>query len=1248
MIGYMYYLINSTLRTGEELHIETLANVQSNSGTVSCQNSLYSQLNFMSEVLADFISNATGQTFSIININNKMKISSDSCFFRLDVSGNVNSTQPYKMLGFNVNTLPNSFYNNITGPNTINLNVPIFQSNILKMDVLKNSFNGSFPLYPLNYVILNLCESFKNKLVKITKLEWTVVYDASIDRVKINLLTSNYSFKFFWNDVAMINLSKSLGFSIQQNEFLNYIVADKSPEIGDPLTSKDNIVLNISERKTRIVYKNLQFSPNTTFPNQFLLTLQQQLLEITGVPWTVSTFGSYLRIIAVSQSELIKNTASLLFGDSAMKRIAQAYGFSQVNTNYRSTFIGSTPIDYNILFQPNDLFKLILNTQYYNYVFTLYTIPFSSPIFNPVKYLQFMSNSLINTTGKSWSIQSNVGPNINNTSYLNIKLNDVDSSFRFFWGNAVSANISKSMGFANINMTNYTNSVIAGNIIDFNYNLTYKDILNFEVRSNVYYKNDNYAITTQNDEYKLNEYISKLAQKLKTETGKNYSVYYDELTQKIKISVSDNTIYFKLLFGENSMQNIAQMLGFNPINMPSFSNSIVSPNVVNGSITLGPTDLFLMVQKMDNYDYSLLNQISITELYFQSEVFITNLKSILEVGTGYSWTVSTASDFITITMNNPNCAFKFLWGEDNMSNISNALGFNPVNQESFLSSITGVNKINKLINFTPNNVLLLLIRDTSAVNTKDEIITNYSYQNIDEFYSPYYFFQYISATINANLTTPLVFTYNSQTKKINLSSATAFQFGFATETNLSKIMGFYFLESPTYENSWTGSGIVDMTQIFLPSETFMLKYLESITTKTLNFFDFYAYYHTYLLETYLINATQLIWKCVYDALTKKISVSLSSIPYKFITNDQDMLVFCTVYGFNTNNSQSFNKTQTGNNQMSFSSYNGSNLVYLLPLVSNPVNVLKLSYESYNLPQKHSLLIEPFIYTPDTFGIYLQEKLNAKFPSMGFSVSFNQNTNKFMISNTQSQTIQFRFLFGNSIFVSKLMGFNNSDISKFENTIYSEKEVSFSGQFGKIIINPSQIIAFNKINLVEINIPDLENITDANNKISLIGLTTSLPTTYTVKIQNGLYNRTNFATALQNALNLAGVGTFAVSIDNSSKITIQCTTTFKILWETNKVLSSMCGFNSQNMSSFKSTITSDYTIDLIYPKHVYLDITGVKYNNVMLNNKHMFLIGANKSIEAANNQLDKLIFGLYDENNFIVSPTSNWNATFEFV
>ena len=35
------------------------------------------------------------------------------------------------------------------------------------------------------------------------------------------------------------------------------------------------------------------------------------------------------------------------------------------------------------------------------------------------------------------------------------------------------------------------------------------------------------------------------------------------------------------------------------------------------------------------------------------------------------------------------------------------------------------------------------------------------------------------------------------------------------------------------------------------------------------------------------------------------------------------------------------------------------------------------------------------------------------------------------------------------------------------------------------------------------------------------------------------------------------------------------------------------------------------------------------------------------VKAPNNSVNKLIFSLYDENNYLISPTKNWNATIEF-
>lgn len=1251
----MYYLINSAVRTGEDLIIETRNDIKSNSGNISGKNSLYSQLNFMNEVLGDVLSNTTGETFNASVVNNKITISSNTCLFQLTGNVDTDTQLPYKMLGFNTLTLPNAFYSNITAPNNINLNVPIFQSNVLKLDVLKYSFNEAIELYPLNYVITNLCSSVQNQLEKQTQLQWSITYDNIDKKIKIQLISPNSLFKFFWTSPEMSAISQALGFTIEETVYSNSITANQSPNISYAfIWYNDRIVVNIMQQQIESEIRDIQFSPNTIYPNQFLLTIEQQLLESTGVVWEKSIFAENTLVFTIKQSAEIKYRASLLFGDASMSRIAQSFGFSQQNTNFSGAFTASSPYKNTPLYMPNDLFKLKLETNYSKTIYNLYKIPFGPPIFNPIEYLKEVNKALVSTTNLPWNIQSNIGPNINNSSYLELRINDVDSQFRFFWGNVLSANIAKSMGFANTDMQNFTNSIIAGNIIDFNYNLNHPQLLNFEIKSNIYYKKTSYELPTLPTEYKLNQYVNSLSSKLNAATGQEYAVYLDEFTLRTTISSSKN-IYFKFLFGENNMKKIAQLLGFDQVNMIQYSNYVTSQNNANGTITLGPTDVFIMIQRENNFDFSNQIRISLNEQYFQTGTFISKLKQLLDQSTpGFSWTISiSASNILTIQINNPACAFKFLWGEPNMKNIANLCGFNPINQSAFMTSISGIQPINYSIELNPNNVLTFIFREPLPINISVDQLTEGFHLSFITFFAPDNFFNYLSSVINQYLpphntlnNAPLTFLYNSITRKLTISSDRLFKFGFAPNTNLSKIMGFNFLESPNFQTSITSQVPVDMTQPFLPTEIFKLKYLGSITPFSFNYFDFYANYHKYLLEHYLYSATQLLWNCTYNLSSKKISVNLPSSSFKFITNDPSMQVFSTIYGFDTNNTQTFNKTQTGNNQMSFSTFNGSNLVYLS--VYPNANVLKFALEaSYNLPVKYKLYIEPIIFiNATTFGTYLQNLLNTLLPNLQFVVSYDLVQNKYTISNTQSQSIKFRFLFGNSFFVSKLMGFNNSNINEFKNTITSDKEINLSGQFGRIAFNPNCIVRFDKIKMIEIKLPELENITDYNNKITIV----SSAFTYTLKIKNGFYNTTNFAAALADALNLAPVSnTFAVVLSNN-KITINNPTyPFNILWQNNPILASMCGFNAINPNNnlYLNTLTSDFNIDLNYPKNVYLDIHGVKFNSFMLSNNHMFLIGVNNSIEAPKNQLDRIGITLYDENNFIVSPTTNWSTAIEF-
>jgi hypothetical protein len=1385
------YLINSSLRTGDNLLVETINTTISNTGNLSCVNTLLSDRNVMIHMFDDILSDTTGEIFTTsINSSNKININSQTCYFKLDISSNINTYNPYNLLGFSSSTLPNTFYNTITGSNDINLNTPIYQSNIFQLDILKTSSDETFQIYQPNFVIQNLCQLIQDKLIINTNLSWKVVYDIVSNRVTITLISTNnftfsldfssftipeYAFKFFWTDSRMVHIANALGFT-EQSVFNNdSITAENPPLIDTILSNNDIIILNTEKTNYTANTNHIEFSPGTSNANQFINTLADQLSKETNMKVIVTINNNDNKITITFQPYntnfyLIK----ILFSDPNMLNIANVLGFPAIDIEAfaNNGISGIYPVNYNLFLFPTDLFKIIKNEiSFDSKSYQLYEIPLNLPIYNPTECIDQISKKLSDTTTKPWSISSNTGLDINNNSYLKMNLYDTDTSFRILWGNVNSGNISKSMGFANIDTPDFVNTIISGNIIDFNYNLNYTDQLNYEIKSNIYYKLDDFIIPTDSNEDELNEYIVNLSKELQNVTGKKYSVYFQESTQKIYISVSDTNTTFQILFGHPSMTNIAKMLGFNPVNTPKYVNYLVSDNIVDFGIQLNIEDIFFMIQKSNNYDFSTTNTISFNQSYFLSNIFINNLQDILTTKTNKNWSVSQISNILTIQVNSPNCSFQFLWGDEAMKNVSTALGFDTVNPSTFLTTITSNNNINKLIQFNNNDQLIFKFRDTTQTysipksylyNVPDDLynsqkfikslalilynLTNkifeviydtitqkitiqidssnsyfkiqwqlpsmkligqmmgfnntetseyttkttgqnaanlyiqlnntsvFSISIIDKvninydssinkymlridpnFFYPDYFFQYMANLINKDLVYPLTFLYNPSTRKLTISSTNKFQIDFVNLTNLAKVLGFNFMVSPTYELSFTGANQIDMTERVLPTDLFRVRFLQSINKFQINFFDFYAEYHTKLLGNYLYLYTGLLWNSVYNSITKKISIMLYATKYKFIFTDPKMKTIATIFGFDTTTLPPFEYTQTSNYPLSFSTYSGNTLVVLPEQYDSNNAVVIYSFEpNYNIPKKYTLYIEPIIYTPTLLVSYLQTKLNVEIPGIGFVVNYDSITNKITISTT-SLNIKFRFLFGKSILISKLMGFNNSDIYTYENSITSEKEIIMSGQFGKIIIDPNAIINFNKITLKNIQLPILENITDFNNTLTIenISIVNNNPiiSTKKVKIYSGYY--TDITIPLQNALNTSGIGNFTVSLLNN-KLTINCNIPFKILWSKNTVLSLMCGFNPTDMTNLTTSVSSDFWIDLVYPKNIYLDLDGIKYQSNFFNNKHMFLIHLNSNInddmptlKAPNNSVNKLIFSLYDENNYLISPTKNWNATIEF-
>jgi hypothetical protein len=758
-----------------------------------------------------------------------MIINSQTCYFKLDISSNINTYYPYNLLGFTSSTLPDTFYNTITGSNDINLNTPIFESNIFQLDILKTSSDETFQIYQPNFVIQNLCQLIQDKLIINTNLSWKVDYDNVSNRVTITLISTNnftfdigsspfslpvYAFRFIWTDSRMVHIANALGFTEQSVFSNNSIIAINPPLIDTIISNNDIIVLNTEKTNYSENTNIINFSPGTSNANQFINTLADQLSKETNmtVIVTINNNDNKMTITFVPKNinfYIIK----ILFSDQNMLNIANVMGFAttDIETIANLSISGIYPLDYSRILLPTDLFKIIINEiSFDTKSYQFYEIPLNLPIYNPTICIDQISTKLSDKTGKPWSISSNIGSTIDNNSYLKMNLYDADTSFRMLWGNINTGNISKSMGFSNVDTTDFVNTVISGNIIDFNYNLNYTDQLNYEIKSNVYYKLDDFIIPTSKDEQKLNEYILNLPRELQNKSGKQYSVYFQESTQKTYISVSDTNITFKILFGHPSMKNIAKMLGFNPINTPKYVNSMISDNIVDYTIKLNlEEDIFFIIQKSNNYDFSTLNTISFNQSYFSSNTFINNLQDILTTKTNKTWTVYQSSNYLTIQIHSPNCAFQFLWGDDSMKDVSTALGFDTVNPTTLLTTTTSTNNINTLIQFNSNDKFIFKFRDTTQTYS---IPKSYLYNVPNNMYNSQKFIKSL-ALVLYNLTNKIfevIYDTNTQKITIQIDSSNSYfkiQWQLPSMSLIGQMMGFNNTETLDYTTRTTGQNL---------------------------------------------------------------------------------------------------------------------------------------------------------------------------------------------------------------------------------------------------------------------------------------------------------------------------------------------------------------------------------------------------------------------------------------------------------
>jgi len=1393
----MFYLINSVLRTNDQLNIETYNTIVSNTSNISMNNSLIFRPDVLSVMVGNLLSSKTGEKFlsSVFEQTYLLDIYSSTCKFKFNL-GNVQSNNSYNILGI---TESNNYSDRFIANNIINNTSPIFESNIISIDILKNSFNGTFNIYPPNYTIEGLCKQVKNTLIINTPLDWNVnIINSNIngnisDRILISCLTPNYKFLFYWTSNVMYNISKSLGFSTdtQSNIFNSNIISDFRPLNNCFITSKDELYFNTEQSTNDINVKNYNISPGTLNSSDFISNLNNILNQNTnGNEWNVIISSSSKRITIKLVSNVNNTTFIFLFSDPKMIRIADCLGFNLIDTLPSTEITSANDYKENIVFLESD--KLLFNMRTIQVLnnYKLYRIPLSNPLYNPVDCIEQINNNLIKETNMAWNIVSNNSSKINNDSYLNININDFDSSFKFFWGNVYSNTLSNSLGFSNINMTDYTNSIVGNNIINFNSNLDYNDKLYGTVRSNVYYSLTDYSIPSiSSEQMRLNNYLLWIGNQLINKTGNNYRITLLPDIQKVQIHISSSNTKFKFLFGQEQSKNIATMLGFEPINTPEYENRITGENRVDYNILLTSSDTLYVTEKSINPSNIItVSNYSIQQPYFNSNTFINNFSNILNQQTKKSWSVTNNLNYLTIKILSPNCTFNFLWGDTNMRNISSSLGFYSITGNTQINTTTSQFTINKNITFSPNDILRVNIRDTTTTieeqdrkqfnislqmttftsflsvlvnrlqfitggmlfriikntvtkritiitdssnryfkilwnnvymneiaimlgfnridtpnwvtsvtgeNEYDESIklltsniffiiparqrpvnSNLDNINLDQkespfhiqiqpmFFYPGYFFQYINNLINMDLQIPFSIVYNVITQKITLSSTSKFIMNFGQLYNFQNIMGFNNNISNSYEYSFTSDNKINMTLSVLTNDILNLAFLEGdIKTYDINFYDFYANLHINFIQLYMYEMTQLLWSCKYISNDKKMSISLDSNIFRLITTDPIMKNLCVIYGFDPNNLNPFSNIQYSLNKLSFSTYIDNKLVALqnpfsTDLIVDPINIVIYSLQNNtNKPIRYSIPIEPILYTPSLLVYYLQTKLNTIIQGLNFIVNYDNSNQKITISNNQATYIQFRFLFGDSTFIHRYMGFNCSNINIFSYNITSENPINLSSQFGQIIINPNSIIHFNKLKLCSINLPNLENITYCNNVLTIIEKNGLVSNEYKIQIKDGYY--TDITIPLEYALNNNGLtGIYRVIVLNKiMTISVNSPIEFKILWNKNKILSNMCGFNPIEPIQFSNTITSNFSVDYIYPKCLYIDIDGLKFKSEILNNNtYAFIINLysndntqyNTIINCPNNNMNKIILTLYDENNKIISPVSNWQGIFDFI
>ena len=126
--------------------------------------------------------------------------------------------------------------------------------------------------------------------------------------------------------------------------------------------------------------------------------------------------------------------------------------------------------------------------------------------------------------------------------------------------------------------------------------------------------------------------------------------------------------------------------------------------------------------------------------------------------------------------------------------------------------------------------------------------------------------------------------------------------------------------------------------------------------------------------------------------------------------------------------------------------------------------------------------------------------------------------------------------------------------------------------------------------------NIYNVTDYNNKIYI----NENGIDYTVTLDNGYYDTTDFVSHLSSKLDSSCAGTITVSLNtNTNKLTITNTLNFYFTFGTNTINSArrLMGFNASDNLIYSLSKTSDIPIDLNTCKNVFVNIVENNNKNV---------------------------------------------------